>query len=296
MSLSDHLRRFARLMPNSLRRFLGFSYDYIMRLRNWYHIALAIRGETVRDSVNFYSSIILSPITSFRDFDRWQDPVLLRDVIVNVSNIGKFTLRHHTDDLWHVSPNREPSVLKTIRSLLKEGDIFVDAGANIGFYTVLAGKIVGSNGRVIAIEMMPETTCILKQHVSINHLTNVVIIEQALADEAGKEIAVKIPEGQHGQASIMSSKAPGNAVVYVRTTTLAQVLSDIEEVALMKMDLEGAELLALEGAGDTLQRIRGIIYEDWGDERVGNVLRSEGFSVERLDGSNSLAINLRYNY
>lgn len=281
----------AKRTPKPIRKILGFCWDYALRVYRWKQILSSIRGVALRDKLALLASAAISPITSLRRFGRWQDPVLLWDVTVVVPVIGKFTLRRHTDDLWHALPDREPAVLQCIRRHLYPGAVFVDAGANIGVYTVLASHVVGSNGHVIAIEMMPETASILRGHLSMNGLCNVTVVEQALSDQSGKEVAARVPRGQHGQASIVSGIAEGSMEVRVRTTTLADVLSGIDQVALMKMDLEGAEELALSGAADALKRIEAIIFEDWGSKHLSDLFRARDFRVERLDGSNSLAVS-----
>ena len=288
------LRRVAKRLPKLVKRPLGYLWDYQTRILRWHPILRSISGVSSRDQLVLLASAIASPLTSLRRPGQWQDPVLLWDVAVRVAGIGNFLLRHHTDDLWHVVPSRERTVLSTIRGCLKRGDVFVDGGANVGVYTILAGQLVGDEGRVIAVEMMPETARILKTHISINYLGNVTIVERALSDTAGKEVIACLPTGQYGQASIASGIIEGDAEVRVVTTTLSDVLADIEHVTLMKMDLEGAEELALRGAGDALDRVRAVIFEDWGESRLSEIFRNKGFSVERLDGNNCLALNIRH--
>jgi FkbM family methyltransferase len=58
--------------------------------------------------------------------------------------------------------------------------------------------LVGPTGRVLAIEMMPATADILRQHVATNDCTNVELVEKALSDRAGDTIMAKVPAGKHG--------------------------------------------------------------------------------------------------
>jgi FkbM family methyltransferase len=283
----------AKKLPKIKRRPLGYGWDYISRLIRWISIMREMRGATLRDQLILLASAFASPLISLYKLNQWQDPLLLRDATVRVRGIGVFFLRRCTDDLWHVLPTREQSVLKEIRQGLKPGDIFLDAGANIGIYTVLAGQLVGAAGRVIAVEMMPDTARILREHISKNHLSNVSVIEQALSNVAGQVVVASVPGGQHGQASIAKSVAVGGTEVKVVTTTLSDILGNVERVALMKMDLEGAEQLAIEGEGDVLTRIQTVIFEDWGGSSLSKLFRSKGFAVARLDGNNCIARNLK---
>ena len=76
------------------------------------------------------------------------------------------------------------------------------------------------------------------------------------------------------------------------TTTLDQVASGLGDIALVKLDLEGAEPLALRGATQMLKRTRAMLFESWdgdGDE-TSRMLREAGFSIEPVDGRNFLAM------
>jgi FkbM family methyltransferase len=285
------LRRIVRSLPDTLRIALGFCRDYATRILRWITILNNIRGSTPLDTLILFASAAVSPVTSLSRPGKWQDPTLLWDANVRVKNIGKFSLRHHTDDLWHVLPTRERAVIGTIHKYLEKGSVFVDAGANIGIYTILAGNLIGETGRVLAIEMMPETARILRKHVEMNRLTNVTVIERALSESVGSYVTARAPKGQHGQASIAAGISEDGAETRVETTTLKEILFEFHQVSLMKMDLEGAEKLALAGAAGILDKFRAVIFEDWGEARLSELFSSKDFEVERLDGNNCVAIN-----
>lgn len=280
------------ILPQPIRRLLRACLHYVQLLGRWPIILWQVRGVTRRDQWVLFRSALAAPLLSFDKLLEWQVPILLADAQVEARGVGRFMVRARCDDLWHVLPGREPTVLSAIHKHLKPGSVFVDAGANIGVYTVLAGQLVGDSGQVIAVEMTPVTARILRDHLAMNHLQNVIVIEKALADTAGKQVIARVPEGLHGQASIASGIVEGGVEVRVETTTLADILVGIDYVALMKMDLEGAEELALTGAGDALKRVRAVIFEDWGETHLSDVFRAKGFTVERLDGCNSLAMNV----
>lgn len=88
-------------------------------------------------------------------------------------------MRGFSDDLYSVTPGRERDVNELILSCLKEGDVFLDVGANIGYYSILGGKIVGKNGRVISVEPIDSTARILKYNIKLNKLKNVKVIQKA---------------------------------------------------------------------------------------------------------------------
>ena len=266
--------------------------SYVRRIQTWQAVNREIVGVSANDEKSLRDSTRSGWRSALRALDEWQDPILLNDARVRVHSVGEFALRAHSDDLYHVLPAREPSVLAAIRQGLKPGDTFVDAGANIGFYTVVASKQVGPSGKVVAIEMMPDTAARLREHIRMNALTNVDVIEFALSDRSGETISATVPEGRFGQASIAASHRSDEVRrVAVKTKTLDEILADVpERIALMKMDLEGAEAMALRGASASAPRIDGVIFEQLDDDDlVSGILESSGFKVARLDHANHLA-------
>lgn len=285
------LKRMTKRLPSLLQRFLRHSHTYINRLLRWYPILRDVRGETVRDELILATSAFASPWTSLRRLELWQDPVLLCDANVRVDRVGRFSLRHHSDDLWHVVPQRERMVLRFIEKHLKPGDTFVDAGANIGFYTILAGQLVGIEGQIFSVEMLEGTAKILRRHIELNRLDNVTVVQRALSEKSGEYVIARAQPGRSGLASIVSTATPQGLEFKIETTTLDTILAGVDKVSLMKMDLEGAEELALAGAKGILPRIKAIVFEDWGDTRLMKVFQLRGFTVQRLDDNNCLAIN-----
>jgi len=174
-------------IPKPVRFTLRFCLNYSSRIGRWFIILWQIRGLTGRDQLTLFFSALASPLISFSEPLKWQDPFLLADVKVNVPSVGRFHLRQKTDDLWHVLPWREKAIFKAISKYLRPGDVFIDAGANIGVYTVFAAKIVGPSGRVISVEMMPNTAKQLEQHIYFNGLKNVTIVKNA---NSGKKKAL----------------------------------------------------------------------------------------------------------
>jgi FkbM family methyltransferase len=198
-----------------------------------------------------------------------------------------FRVRGQSDDLYHVLPGQEPAVEAAIRSRLRPGDTFIDAGANIGFYTVLAERLVGPDGHVVAFEMIPTTADILRDHVAINGCKNVTIHEGALASTTGRLVEASVRPGKYGSASI--ARRSGKEVIAVRTITLADALQEVLRVRLVKMDLEGAEFDALQGLGAALTKVEAIIFEDKGGPETMDFLIAHGFRCRRIDGANALA-------
>jgi FkbM family methyltransferase len=284
------VRDLARTMlPAPVRTPIRRFETYARRLAAWAAAAGMVRGVGASDRTVLRAALWRSPLDSARGLDRWRDPVLPADAEVDVRGIGRFRVRGGSDDFYHVLPSREPAVVAAIRAHVRSGDCFVDAGANIGFYTVLAGRCAGPDGRVIAIEMLPQTAAILRGHVAANSLHNVQVVEGALSDRDGETLRAHVVEGRFGQASVVTRQEHAREIA-VATVTLATVLADLPRVRLMKLDLEGAEPAALRGARAILPRVDAVILETHRQGSEAEVLLVDaGFRIRRLDGRNLIA-------
>lgn len=289
--------RIKALLPSPLRMVLRGLLNYFQRIGRWLIILWQVRGVSAGDQCRLLLSALASPVLSLRNPLHWQDPVLLFDTQVRVPGIGLFHIRKRCDDLWHVVPWRERQIVQSLRRLLKPGDVFIDAGANIGVYTVLASKLVGPCGRILAVEMMPDTAQRLRDSICLNQLGNVRLIERALSQAAGETVTAVVVPGKFGQARIETSDEghEGGRILNVQTTTLDAISERHQAIRLIKMDLEGAELNAIQGGVNLLSRTDAVIYESWGRRRgpndpVESELTAHGFAVEPLDGNNRLAV------
>jgi hypothetical protein len=167
-----------KLVKQFPRKVVGTLIRYWQRLGRWGMVLIQVRGVSWHDQFKLLGSAVAAPAISLRSLSEWQDPVLLSDAVVRVGGIGTFHVRRWSDDLWHVLPWREREIHRALRRLLRSGDVFIDGGANIGIYTLLASQLVGPAGRVLAIEMMPDTAAILRRHVRENRCANVEIVEK----------------------------------------------------------------------------------------------------------------------
>lgn len=92
----------------------------------------------------------------------------------------------------------EPLISKYITSQLKQGDWFIDVGANVGWYTLIGAKIVGNTGKVIAFEPEKTNFLILTSNVKMNNLKNVLCINEALSDTQGHSKLFTNPLNERG--------------------------------------------------------------------------------------------------
>jgi len=132
----------------------------------------------------------------------------------------------------------EPEVICAMERIVREGDTVIDGGANIGFFSIYLAHLVGPKGKVIAIEPGQNNIWKLEENVRINGLKNIDIVCQPLWKNHDPVTLYMRTEG--GRNSLFSGTSYGTATV--RPVTLA----DLPEARLVKLDIEGSEVAALE--------------------------------------------------
>jgi FkbM family methyltransferase len=138
--------------------------------------------------------------------------------------------------------------LAYLEKILSAGKVFIDVGANFGVYTLVASKLVGESGSVLAFEPAAQSFAILRQNIGLNHFSNVRAFQVALAQTRSKAWLY------HGWDPVGNSlgKDPlcGTEGEEVQTEALDKLIEEngIDRVDAIKIDVEGAEELVLRGA------------------------------------------------
>lgn len=161
----------------------------------------------------------------------------------------------------------EPDLQSYLKSTLQSGDTFIDVGANFGFHTLLASKLVGKKGKVIAFEPSPSNLEILQYHSRVNFANNVSIISKAVGDVANTLVPfVLVDGGKHASNSLTIAddvpyiSADQKQITEVPLTTIDKTCSEQNLVPdVIKIDVEGAELLVLKGAKNTIEKCKPTI-------------------------------------
>lgn len=168
-------------------------------------------------------------------------------------------------DVAHMGDgNREPWLIKEL-SVLKEGDVFVDVGANLGLFTVPAGK----RARVFAFEPDDDNYNILQDNLKLNNVgQNVTVIKEIVTDHIGN---AEFYTSSYGIFSTMidpseqSSNWEALKKSIIPTVTLDAFVKrySLDRIDWIKIDIEGAEVLALKGCAKTLEDkvIRNFLIE-----------------------------------
>ena len=155
----------------------------------------------------------------------------------------------------------EPPEAFVFTRLLERGMTVIDAGANIGQYTLLAATATGPQGRVHAFEPVPANFNRLRQHVHDNGLANVVLNRTALWSHPTRlDLGLDPEEANNaGCYSVAAAGRPGAVATEAIALDDYVASNNIARVDLMKIDIEGAELPALRGAQRTLRRFKPLL-------------------------------------
>jgi FkbM family methyltransferase len=182
------------------------------------------------------------------------------------------------------------------RTLVKPGMTVVDIGANFGYYTCLAARLVGSQGKVYAFEPAPNNYKMLLTNIALNQYQNVIPIQKAVSNKVGKT-KLFMDRNNFGAPSLSEGNITSRGgFVEVETLTLDTFFDDLNmnHPDFIKIDAQGGEGLIMDGAKHVLQNTPlKIIMEFWpygllqmGDEplRLINELISYGFSIQMING------------
>jgi FkbM family methyltransferase len=148
--------------------------------------------------------------------------------------------------------SEEPELQAELARLLGPGDVFYDVGANVGFMTLVGAALVGPSGHVIAFEPIPRLAAVVRANAELNGLAQVEVHELALADRESTARFV-VPEESSG-SHLADVKDGVGETFDVQVTTLDAFLArtDAPPPTVIKLDIEGAELRALDGMRQTL--------------------------------------------
>jgi FkbM family methyltransferase len=205
-------------------------------------------------------SLLLRPGRITKYTGRWKGHnTLLRlyrkylppDLKLRVSNFDgnlKFdvNMRGNVDIcLWHFPELYEREERELFCSLIKPGCTVLDVGAHIGFYTLLAAK---RGARVFSVEADPSNAAMLRHHVEINGFSDQVTIFEMAATEYATEVSLYRHAYNQGESNIIEQGLPAGTVPGRALDSLG-----LPPIDICKMDIEGAELMALRGMERTLE-------------------------------------------
>jgi FkbM family methyltransferase len=175
----------------------------------------------------------------------------------------------------------------------KLGDVMIDIGAGVGHDVLSWAPLVGPEGLIVAVEAHPTTFRMLDQAIRLNRLPQVRPVQVAILAAPG-EVALEDKPGHMENRIVLDSADASGQTRKVRGTTMDQLVRDerLERIDFLKMNIEGAERLAIQCMDETLERTRHVCIachdfiwranqEEWyrTKDLVSQYLTSRGFSV-----------------
>jgi FkbM family methyltransferase len=161
----------------------------------------------------------------------------------------------------------------------ERGSVFIDVGAYIGPYTILAAKAVGATGRVIALEPDPTNRRQLEKNLQLNGISTCTVVPLAVWSCSGR---IGWSEAERPDWHRACEEASSGAI---EATTLDDLVADhaLDRIDWIKMDIEGGEVEALRGAQRTLARFRPALFIEIHDTiaPIRNLLGSLNYCIER---------------
>ncbi len=203
-----------------------------------------------REIIKFLPTNFKKRLRSFRIFYKLN--LFLRskfkpDFIITKKEKHKIFL--DANDSLHLSiyESFEDVESEIIRKNVKEGDVVLDIGANIGYYSLLFAKLVGKKGKVYAFEPEPSNFALLIKNINANGYNNIVPINKAVSDKDGK-VKLYLEKENFGAHKIYNDSNEKKNSIEVDSVRLDSFFQNKnKKIDFIKMDIEGAEIKAIKG-------------------------------------------------
>jgi FkbM family methyltransferase len=156
----------------------------------------------------------------------------------------------------------ESAVQQAIQEHLRPGMTFYDLGANIGFFSLLAARLVGPSGRVVSFEADPEIAARLAENLSYNNFTHVAVEEKAVWSEHGTVSFARVDSNtspDRGLGHVSVGERPAADAISVEAISLDQYVLSHPLPDFLKCDVEGAEVPVFQGAERLLKEKRPVL-------------------------------------
>lgn len=185
----------------------------------------------------------------------------------------------------------ETDLQEVLPHFLRPGMVIFDVGANIGYLTMIFARSTGAQGRVYAFEALPANVRRLQSHVEMNGFTDRVrIMHHAVVDRAGPVTFLVHPSHGMGKAAGSAGRDgdyPGQ--IEVEGTSIDEVVfsEGVGHPDLIKMDIEGGEVLALRGMPRTLAELRPVVLLELHGEEAARAawecFEEAGYTLHRME-------------
>jgi FkbM family methyltransferase len=183
----------------------------------------------------------------------------------------------------YVCGSFEPNEFAFLDRMLRPGMVFVDVGANDGYYTLFGARKVGRVGRVLAVEPSTRERTNLERNIARNGLANVAVAPVALGAACGTaelQLAQTAHSGHNTLGRFANDGVQAESVERVQVRTLDDVVAEqkLARIDIIKIDVEGAEASVIAGGKSTLRTLRPLMLLEISDK----ALRGQGSDAQKL--------------
>jgi FkbM family methyltransferase len=181
----------------------------------------------------------------------------------------------------------EPEQTQAFQKAIQPGNVIYDIGAHYGYYSVLASVLTGPSGQVFAFEPVPANIARLQTHLRLNHCSNVSVEKCAISDQPGTA-------GFDNRGGSGTGHLAEDGALEVRTNSLDALGVRLPAPQVIKIDVEGSELLALKGGEHTIRSSLPTIFlsthGEFIKQKCFNLLDSWGYEFTQLHRDDYLLV------
>ena len=159
----------------------------------------------------------------------------------------------------------EKNETELFKKIVKKGMVILDIGANIGYYTLLAARLIGAEGKVYAFEPDPYNFSLLNKNVKINGYNNVTTVQKAVFSQSGK-MQLFLDKNNLGGHSLSKANVNKSNSTSTEVTSIDDYfINSKQKIDLVKMDVQGLEMKVIEGMDNVIKENKEIqiILEFW---------------------------------
>jgi len=182
----------------------------------------------------------------------------------------------------------ERPLQEALQRELGPGATFFDIGANVGFVTIIAAKLVGRSGRVVAFEPVPANVAAIKENLALNRIDWVDVHETAIGRRSGSSASLIVSDvSAFSRLASVSVPTGARETIEVAVNSVDELLAAgaLPVPDVIKIDVEGAELEVIEGMRRTIKEHRPVLLcevHDCNAEYVA-LVQSLGYEAINLD-------------
>jgi FkbM family methyltransferase len=171
------------------------------------------------------------------------------EVLTEVPGAGRMVLRpwEFIEARLYFYRTWEPAITRFVEGRLRRGDVAIDIGANVGYYSLLMSRLVGPGGRIYAAEPSPSIRARFERHLELNRVGNVVVLPFGISDRSEERYLKLSGESNCGDAHFVDDPDEDNVEGRLPLRRLVDVVpaEDLARAALIKVDVEGMEVEVL---------------------------------------------------